>query len=94
MRFVRRSLSKVSGAPTREFVGARITNVFRVRAWLPSGWIKTECGTLVWRNSVAATVYFPRMDKPHNPVGRSNDCARVSLIAALTRGGWTVWGSS
>jgi hypothetical protein len=63
-----------------------------VRHWLPSGWIKRECGPTVWRNSVAVDVYFPRLDKPHNPVGHCNACAHVTFLAALTRGGWTVWG--
>jgi hypothetical protein len=47
----------------------------------------------LWRNSVAVDVYFPRMDKPHNPIGHCNACAHLTFLAALTRGGGrTIWG--
>ena len=65
--------------------------VLLVRRWLPSDWIKQECGLTVWRRSVAVAVYFPRLDKPHNPIGHCNACAVLTFIAARTLGGWTVW---
>ena len=92
LQFVRTSLPKLGTTPARQFVGARVRFVILVRDWVPSGWIKRECGAHVWRNSVAVDVYFPRLDKPHNPVGHCNDCAHLTLLAALTRGGWTIWG--
>jgi hypothetical protein len=61
-----------------------------VRQWLPSGWIKQECGLTVWRRSIAVAVYFPRLEKPHNPIGDCNACAVLTFIAART-GDWTVW---
>jgi hypothetical protein len=72
--------------------GARVTGRILVRRWLPSGWIKDECGRLVWERSVAVSVYFPKLDLPHNPVGHCNECAVSLLIASWTARGWTVWG--
>jgi len=92
LQFVRTSLWKVSNTPARELIGARVTSFILVRNWLPSGWIKSECGLVVWRRSVAVDVYFPRLDKPHNPVGHCNACAHLTLLAAFTTGGWSVWG--
>lgn len=92
LQFVRTSLPKLGTTPGRQFIGARVRFVILVRNWGPSGWIRRECGANVWRNSVAVDVYFPRLDKPHNPVGHCNACAHLTLLAALTRGGWTIWG--
>lgn len=92
-QFVRTSLWKVTTTPASELVGARVGDVVRVSDWLPSGWVRSECGRAVWRNSVAVGVYFPRLDKPHNPIGHCNACDRVTLLAARTTGGWTVWGA-
>jgi len=60
---------------TKQLVGAETTGVQLVRHWLPSGWIKSECGTAVWQRSIAVFVYFPARDLPHNPLGRCNDWA-------------------
>ncbi len=92
LQFVRTSFRHITQQPANQLIGARIRTTILVRNWLPSGWIKTECGLTVWRNSVAVDVYFPRLDKPHNPVDHCNACAHLTFIAALTRGGWTVWG--
>jgi hypothetical protein len=73
--------------------GARTTRVLRVRHWLPSGWIKSECGLAVWRRSLAVGVYFPAMDPPHNPLGHCNDCAGVTFLLSKRASGWTVWGN-
>jgi hypothetical protein len=73
--------------------GARVLGVTLVRDWLPSGWIKSECGGSVWDRSVAAHTYFPQLDLPHNPVGRCNDCDHVTYLLSRTASGWTVWGS-
>jgi len=62
------------------------------RKWISSGWVKSECGASVWRWSVGVGVYFPASDKPHNPVGRCGDCARITFLVARTRSVWTVWG--
>jgi hypothetical protein len=91
LQFVRTSFVHISRTP-RKLVGARTTGVFLVRHWLPSGWIKTECGIGAWRRSVGVNVYFPKMDLPRNPVGRCNDCARITFLASRTLGGWTIWG--
>jgi hypothetical protein len=92
LQFVRTSFRNITTTPVRQLAGARIRRIILVRHWLPSGWIRRECGKAVWRNSVAVDVYFPRLDKPHNPVGHCNDCAHLTFLTALTRGGWTVWG--
>jgi hypothetical protein len=92
LQFVRTSFVHISQTAATKLVGARITQILLVRDWLPSGWIKTECGLKLWRWSVAVNVYFPRLDPPHNPVGRCNSCAHVVFLAARTQGGWTVWG--
>jgi hypothetical protein len=92
LQFVRTSFLHIWRSP-RQLVGARTTGVFLVSHWRPSGWIKTECGIRVWRRSVGVDVYFPKMDPPHNhPVGRCNDCARITFLASRTLGGWTIWG--
>lgn len=90
-RFVATTLAHRSKKP-KEFVGARTTGVRLVSGWLPSGWIKAECGRTVWERSVAVSVYFPAMDLPHNPIGRCNDCDHITLITSRTSSGWTVWG--
>jgi hypothetical protein len=92
LRFVHTAFPRISKARAEQLVGARVRAIILVRHWLPSGWIKSECGLTVWRNSVAVDVYFPRMDRPHNPIGHCNACAHLTFLAALTRGGWTVWG--
>lgn len=86
MRFVRAQHSA-------DYVGAYVTDTRLVRRWFPSGWIKDECGQRVWERSVVVTVFFPKLDLPHNPVGHCNDCARLTYVAARTARGWTVWGS-
>lgn len=91
LQFVRTSFVHISRSPSK-LVGARTTSVFLVRHWLPSGWIKTECGIRVWSRSVGVDVYFPKMDLPHNPVGRCNDCSHITFLASRTLGGWTIWG--
>jgi hypothetical protein len=92
LQFVRTSFRHITRQPADQLIGARIRAVILVRHWLASGWIKTECGFAVWRNSVAVDVYFPRLDKPHNPVGHCNACAHLTFITAHTPIGWTVWG--
>jgi len=92
LQFVRTSFAKLVHSPSSQLVGARVRSVILVRNWLPSGWIKSECGLRVWQNSVAVDLYFPRLDLPHNPVGHCNACAHLTFLAARTSGGWTVWG--
>jgi hypothetical protein len=91
LRFVRTGFLPFAQTPRSQLVGARVLKVLLVREWLPSGWIKQECGLTVWRRSVAVAVYFPRLDKPHNPIGHCNACAVLTFIAARTTGDWTVW---
>ena len=91
LQFVRTTFVHTAQTPDK-LGGARTTRVLLVRNWLPSGWIKTECGLRVWRRSVAVGVYFPELDPPHNPVGHCNACARLVFLASRTLGGWTVWG--
>ena len=73
--------------------GARVLGVTLVRHWLPSGWIRSECGRSVWSRSIAAHVYFPALDLPHNPVGRCGDCDHVTYLLSRTADGWVVWGN-
>ncbi len=79
--------------PRGWYAGARVIQVFLVRHWLPSGWIKEECGRTVWLRSAGANVYFPGQDPPHNPVGHCNSCSHLVFLVALTARGWTVWGN-
>jgi hypothetical protein len=72
--------------------GAQVGDPFAVRRWLPSGWIKAECGNQVWRRSVGVGVRFPAMEYP-NPRGPCNDCAHVTLLLGETRRGWVTWGN-
>jgi hypothetical protein len=91
LRFVATTFARRSKTP-KQLVGARATGVQLVRHWLPSGWIKRECGNAVWQRSIAVFVYFPAMDLPHNPIGHCNDCDHISFITSRTPTGWTVWG--
>jgi len=91
LQFVRTSFTHISHKPAK-LDGARTTGTFLVTRWVPSGWIKSECGLTLWHRSVGVNVYFPAMDPPHNPVGHCNDCAHIVFLAAPTGGGWTVWG--
>jgi hypothetical protein len=91
LRFVATTLAQRSKNP-KQLVGAKTLQVALVSRWLPSGWIKDECGKTVWERSVEVGVYFPAMDLPHNPIGRCNACDRLTLIASRTPEGWTVWG--
>lgn len=59
--------------------------------WLPSGWIKSECGETTRKRSVVVPIQLPAMEYP-NPVGPCNACAHVTLLLGLTRHGWTAWG--
>ena len=91
LRFVATAFAHRSKNP-KQLVGARASGVTFVRDWLPSGWIKDECGKTVWQRSVAVGVYFPAMDLLHNPVGRCNDCDHITFITARSPTGWMVWG--
>jgi hypothetical protein len=72
--------------------GATAGAVQLVRHWLPSGWIKSECGLRVWKRSLVVGVYYPAMDPPHNPIGHCNACARIRFLLSKTPNGWLVWG--
>ena len=72
--------------------GAEVGQPFLVRHWLPSGWIKSECGTNVWQRSVGVHVTFPAMEYP-NPKGPCNDCSHVTLLLGKTHHGWATWGN-
>ena len=91
LRFVSTTFARRSKTP-KQLVSARATGVQLVRDWLPSGWIKRECGKVVWQRSLAVSVYFPALDLPHNPIGHCNDCDHIAFIASRTPMGWTVWG--
>jgi hypothetical protein len=86
---VRFAKAHAQGTRTR---GARATMVLQVPHWLPSGWIKSECGLTVWQRSVAVNVEFPAMEYP-NPKGPCEDCAHLVYVLGYTTHGWTVWGS-
>jgi len=92
LQFVRTDFLRYAQSPPSELAGARVRRVLPVTRWLPSGWIEKECGSVVRERSVAVLVYFPRLDKPHNPVGHCNACAQLTFLLARTPSGWTVWG--
>ena len=89
LSFVRAHTSRL----TLKVDGARANRVLRTSAWLPSGWIKSECGLLVWKRSLAVGVFFPAMDPAHNPVGRCASCASITYLIAKLPRGWVVWGN-
>jgi hypothetical protein len=91
LRFVSTTFARRSKTP-KQLINARATGVQLVRDWLPSGWIKRECGRVVWQRSLAVFVYFPAMDLPHNPIGHCNDCDHIAFMTSRTPTGWTVWG--
>jgi hypothetical protein len=72
--------------------GAQEGAPFLVRHWLPSGWIKSECGQTVWARSVGVTFVFPAMEYP-NPKGPCNACAHVTLLLGKTPTRWVTWGN-
>jgi hypothetical protein len=72
--------------------GAQVGKPLLVRHWLPSRWVKTECGLTVWRLSVVVPVVFPAMEYP-NPSGPCNACARTVWLLGKTDHGWLVWGN-
>jgi len=72
--------------------GTQVGEPFLVLRWLPSGWIKTECGNDVWRRSVAVRIRFPAMEYP-NPKGPCNACAQLTLLLGKTHQGWVTWGN-
>jgi hypothetical protein len=92
LRFVRTGFLRYARTPPASLVGARVRRVLPVRDWGPSGWVETECGLRVWERSVTVLVYFPRLDKPHNPIGHCDACAQLTFLLARTRSGWSVWG--
>ena len=92
LRFVRTGFLRYAQTPAANLLGARVRRVLPVRDWGPSGWIKTECGLRVWERSVTVLVYFPRLDKPHNPVGHCNAYAQLTFLLARADSGWSVWG--
>ena len=87
-----RQMARTNHWPVK-LAGARPTHVLLVRRWLPSGWIKNECGVAVWQRSIAVNVYFPAMDPTHNPIRHCGDCAHIIFLASKTTHGWTVWGN-
>ena len=91
LHFIATAFARRSKNP-KQLIGARTTGVQLVQQWLPSGWIKNECGKQVWQRSLAVFVYFPAMDLPHNPIGHCNDCDHITFITSRTPTGWTIWG--
>jgi hypothetical protein len=75
-----------------KIAGATARDVLLVRRWLPSGWIRSECGLRVWKRSLVVGVYYPAMDPPHNPIGHCSACARIRFLLSRTPSGWLVWG--
>lgn len=71
--------------------GADVGLPVLVRDWLPSGWVKEECGRTVWLRSVVVPVAFPAMEYP-NPVGPCNACAHIAFLLGKTSRGWIAWG--
>lgn len=71
--------------------GAEVGLPVLVRDWLPSGWVKEECGTTAWLRSVVVPVGLPAMEYP-NPVGPCNACAHVAFLLGKTGRGWIAWG--
>jgi len=57
----------------------------RRRQWLPSGWVKRECGRALWERSVVADFDLPAM-------GPCESCAHVVFLPGKTRRGWITWG--
>lgn len=92
LAYVHDVAARKSGPPGWD-AGARVREVLLVRHWFPSGWVEEECGRTVWLRSALVDVYFPVLDKPHNPVGHCNACSHLAYLVALTARGWTVWGS-
>jgi hypothetical protein len=72
--------------------GAKAGKAFLVRHWLPSGWIRSECGAAVWTRSVGVSFRLPAMEFP-NPKGPCNDCGHVTLLLGFTSNGWITWGN-
>jgi hypothetical protein len=72
---------------------ANVRSVVPVPHWLPSGWIRSECGARVWQRSLAVGIWFPAMDYA-NPKGSCADCDHVTLLLGRTDRGWVVWGQS
>ena len=62
-------------------------------AWLPSGWVRSECGLTVWQRSLAVGVFFPAMNPAQNPVGYCGSCASITFLVARVPRGWLVWGN-
>lgn len=91
LRFVHTTYVRMH--PRLKVAGASAGDVLLVRHWLPSGWVKSECGLRVWERSLVIGVYFPALDPPHNPIGHCNDCAAIRFLAARTSDGWLVWGN-
>jgi hypothetical protein len=71
--------------------GATAGSPLLASRWLPSGWIKSECGATTRQRSVVVPIHLPAMEYP-NPIGPCGDCARVTLLLGLTRSGWIAWG--
>lgn len=71
--------------------GATAGRPFLASRWLPSGWIKTECGSTTRGRAVVLPIDLPAMRYP-NPVAPCGDCAGVRLLLGLTRHGWMAWG--
>ncbi len=90
LRFVRTQLPTLARKHGWRYkiAGARVIKVLLIRRWLPSGWIKTECGLRVWQRSLAVVVSFPAMQVAH-----CNNCGITTFLLARTRERWIVWGA-
>jgi hypothetical protein len=93
LRFLRTNYARMNRSHHwgLKLAGATAGQVLLVRHWLPSGWIKRECGLEVWQRSVVVPIGLPAMEYP-NPKGPCNSCARIAFLLAHTTGGWIVWG--
>lgn len=84
------AMNRSHGSPLK-LSHATTGRVLFVSRWLPSGWVKQECGMTTWQRSLVVAIRLPAMEYP-NPKGPCNDCARVSFLLGKTNAGWTVWG--
>jgi hypothetical protein len=68
-----------------KLAGAQERMLLPVRKWIPSGWVKRECGRTVWDRSVMVDFDLPAM-------GPCESCAHVVFLLGKTRRGWITWG--
>lgn len=88
-RFAIGKWAKASGLKTR---GAHVSGARTAPHWEKGGFVKTKCGTTIWRRTAVISLLYPAMYYSDSTApGPCNACAGVAFLTSRTSHGWVIW---